>query len=121
MRSDRPVQVTLMSPERGRFRNALGFLAAIVIVPVAIVVKLLILPFERPAQSSPKEVATYLRNFLNGTDGDWDWDYFTSIPLAEPELESIRRRAGEVLLPLDAAGRRTLEELLVEVEDSSGD
>ncbi len=112
------MRTVLLSREHGLFRNALGLLAAIIIVPVAIVAKLFIMPFERPARSSPEELANYLRNFLNGAEDelDWEWDHFSSVPLADPQLESLRRRAAEVALPLDATGRKTLEGLLTEAE-----
>jgi hypothetical protein len=116
MTGRRPLLIRLTSRDYGAFRNGLGLLATIVLVPIAIVVKLLVMPFERPAKSSPAEVADDLRDFLNGTSGDWDWDAFTSIPLADARLESIRRRACEVSLPLDAEGRAAIERLLAEAE-----
>jgi len=112
----RPTHVTLVSRDYGPLRNGLGLLAAAVIVPLAIVVKLLVLPFERPAKSSPAGVAASLRNFLDETDGLRGWDEFTSVPLADSRLESIRRRAAEVSLPLTAAGRAEIERLLAEAE-----
>jgi hypothetical protein len=32
-----------------------------------------------------------IRNFLNGTGGDWDWDDFISIPPGYPVLEELQR------------------------------
>lgn len=32
-----------------------------------------------------------IRNFLNGTGGDWDWDDFTSIPPGYPDLEELQQ------------------------------
>lgn len=32
-----------------------------------------------------------IRNFLNGTGGDWDWDDFISLPLGYPDLEELQR------------------------------
>jgi hypothetical protein len=85
----------LISPENSILRNAAGCAVAAILVPVAIIVKLLILPFERPIQRSAPEVAAYLRDFIDGTGGDWDWDDFTSIPIADSALEAIRREASE--------------------------
>jgi hypothetical protein len=31
------------------------------------------------------EVATYLRDFIDGTGDEWDWDDFESVPIADPE------------------------------------
>ena len=42
------------------------------------------------ARLSSSEVATYLRNFLEGGGGRWDWDDFTSMRLDDPVLENIR-------------------------------
>jgi hypothetical protein len=114
----RPIRVTLMSREHGPLRNAAGFLASVFLLPVALVVKLLIMPFERPARSSPAEVAACLRDFLNDSsdDRDWAWDDFTSVPLADARLESIRRRGCKIALPLTEEGRRAVELLLAEAE-----
>jgi len=63
------------------------------------------------------DVASYLDDFLNGRDGDWDWDDFTSIPITDRMLDEIRREAANVDLPLDEAGRATLEELLARARE----
>jgi hypothetical protein len=60
------------------------------------------------------EVATYLRDFIEGTGGKWDWDDFTSIPIKDPELDRIRREAAELDLPITDFDR--LRELLSEAE-----
>ena len=42
---------------------------------------------------TPKhEVAQLIRSFLDGSAGKWDWDDFTSIPQADPEMEAIRAK-----------------------------
>lgn len=38
------------------------------------------------------EVATFLENHVNGTEGPHDWDDFTSIPIKDRELNAIRLR-----------------------------
>lgn len=70
------------------------------------------MPFERSAERSPAQVATYLRDFLNEGGGEWDWDDFTSIRIADPALEDIRGQAAMLELPLTADGRSKLETLL---------
>lgn len=90
------------------WRNALGLLAAPVIalfVLIALVLKIATMPFERPIGRKAAEVAAYLRDFLNSAGGEWDWDDFTSIPIADPRLESIRAEAEMIQLPLSDAGR----------------
>jgi hypothetical protein len=37
-------------------------------------------------------VAKFLEDFVNGTGGKWDWDDFISSPIADPELDKIRKR-----------------------------
>lgn len=65
---------------------------------------------------SADEVAAYLNDFLHGADGLWDWEEFTSRPIAEPRLESIRQRAAAVHFPLNDESARALRELRAEAE-----
>ncbi len=37
-----------------------------------------------------------MRDFLEGTGGDWDWDDFISLPLGYPDLEEIQRFCNEL-------------------------
>lgn len=111
----------LIDPENSLWRNAVGVVAAAVLIPVAIVVKLVTMPFERPHKRTAEEVARYLRSFLEDSGGEWDWEDFTSIPLADPGLESIRQRAASVALPITEEGRGTLLALLAEAEGKASD
>jgi hypothetical protein len=61
-------------------------------------------------------IARTIRAFLDGSGGDWDWDDFTSCPIRNPQLDSIRLRAGAVPLPAGDEGRVTLQMLAVEAE-----
>jgi len=108
-----------IDPENSFWRNAVGVIAAAIVIPIAIVVKLISMPFERPAKRTTAEVAQYLRGVLNDSDGEWDWDDFTSVPLSDPSLESIRQRVASVELPVTEEGRRTLVALLGEAEIAS--
>jgi len=74
------------------------------------------LPFQRPMQRSPDEVARYLRDFLHGTGGPWDWDDFTSIPIADPRLEDLRQRAIALDLPMADDETAPLKALIAEAE-----
>ena len=43
------------------------------------------------------EVADIVQRFLDGTSLDpWEWDDFISVPLADPALDSVRRRCAEI-------------------------
>ncbi len=91
----------------------------VVLAPVLLiflVLKIVTLPFERPMQRSPDEVARYLRDFLQGTGGPWDWDDFTSIPIAHPRLEDLRQRAMVLDLPMADDETATLKALIAEAE-----
>ena len=57
-----------------------------------------------------------MRDFIEGSGGDWDWDDFTSVPNADPQLEDIRRRAVAVDFPSTGEGSTTLRGLLTEAE-----
>ena len=85
-------------------------------MPIFIVVKILIKPFEKPAKVSADEVVTYLRDFLEGTGGAWDWDDFISIQIADPRLEAIRKRAFALRLPPQDEDLALLKDLLSEAE-----
>lgn len=115
------MQRALVDPQNPWWRNVLGSLAALVIVPVAIVAVLMSLPFRRPKKRTSREVAQYLRSFIDGTGSDGDWDYFISVPIADPGLDDIRLRAGSVELPVSDEGRAVLVGLLAEAESAAAD
>jgi hypothetical protein len=104
----------------GRWLHIRGW-PAILVAPLAIPIILLLLLGQRlfglksTADLTPEDVESYLRDFLDGRGGAWDWDDFTSIPITDPTLDDIREQAGLVQLPLDGAGRATLEQLLEQV------
>lgn len=61
-----------------------------------------------PARRTPQEVATLIRGFLEATD-EWAWDDFESVPIADPFLESVRKRAIPMGPPrADVIGLRSL-------------
>ena len=105
---------SLIAAENTLWQNAWGVLAAAILIPIVIVLKLVTIPFERPIRRTPDEVAAYLRDFIQGTGGDWDWDDFVSIPIADPKLESIRARARDY--PATENGLAELKALLREAE-----
>lgn len=104
----------LVGSENGILRNVIGCGALIFMVPVFLVIKLVTMPFEKPVNRSSVEVAQYLRDFLDERGGEWDWDDFISIPIADPRLEDIRERATALALPL--ADTAPLKDLIAEAE-----
>lgn len=93
----------------------IGGVAAWLLLPIAMPAALIAGWLSRPSKLSAKDVAGYIDNFLSDRGGSWDWDDFTSIPIADPELEAIRREAAVVRLPLDRRGRAKLASLLERV------
>ena len=93
-------------------------LLVIVALPLAAIAGLLSSVFGLREKRTAVEVATYLRNFVDGGGGAWDWDDFISVPIADPHLEDIRMRAAAVELPPTDEGMVAVRELLAEVEQS---
>lgn len=83
------------------WRNVIGIAAGIFIVPIVIILKLVLMPFERPTKRSAGEVAGYLRGFINDTGGEWDFDDFISCEIEDPALDSLRQRATELQVPIE--------------------
>lgn len=72
-------------------------IALVLLVPVLIVAVITKL-FDRPLERTREEVAEILEARI-APDGDWPvWDAFLGCPVADPELEAIRR----VCLDLDS-------------------
>jgi hypothetical protein len=113
---NRTMRRALISSESPLWAKAFGALLFVFVVPIFLVVKLIILPFEKPIQRSPQQVAKYLRDFLEGTGGDWDWDDFVSIEIADPRLEDIRERAAALELPMPDTDTAPLKALVAEAE-----
>lgn len=92
---------------------------AIALLPVALItlplLKLVqvLLP-SQGTERTPAEVAGYIYDFIEGIGGDWDWDDFTSVPIADPQLEAIRAEAEMVQLPITPEGMEKLRELLAQ-------
>jgi hypothetical protein len=68
---------------------------AVLLAPIAVPLALLVSlwPGKKTVDRSPDEVAGFLRDFLDNSGGEWDWDEFESVPITDPELEHIRLQA----------------------------
>lgn len=66
------------------------------------------------ARRTAEQVATYLRDFIEGTGGEWDWDDFESVPIHDETLDDIRRRAANAAPP--NPDMHKLRQLLSEAE-----
>jgi hypothetical protein len=74
---------------------ALHSLIWLVVVPIGIIVVVLCLaalPLKRKV--TPEQFADELERHLLGTEGPWDWDDTSSVPIADPQVEEVRLRLG---------------------------
>ena len=80
----------------------------------AVVVQILARVFgpKKSVDLTAEDVKGYIEDFIENRGREWDWDDFTSIPIADPELDAIRQEAEMVQLPIDDAGYAKLRELL---------
>jgi hypothetical protein len=78
------------------------------------------LPFAKPFNRSADDVARYLRDFLEGTGDGRDWDDFINIPMADPQLDDIRKTAAALNLPMGAYETALLKALIAEAEAMAG-
>jgi hypothetical protein len=68
----------------------------LVLLPLLLVLRLI---FGDKSEISKDEVLAYLRRMESGVvDLDW-WDDFFSVPIKNPELDSIRERCEEIWQP----------------------
>ncbi len=90
-----------------------AILLAPVLLPAAVLVRLW--PERSGSRTSVRltaaDVAGYIDDFLNDRGRPWDWDDFTSIPIADPRLDGIRREAEMVRLPAGEPERAQLASL----------
>ena len=95
---------------------------AFALLPVAVPVILFLKLFGigQFTDRSAEEVAGFIRDFMEDSGGEWDWDDFTSGTIKSPELGSIRHEACMIDLPLTPAGIDKLKELLAKAEALAG-
>lgn len=104
----------------GRWLHISGW-PAILLAPLAIPILLLttvvvrVFGLKNTTDLTARDVEDYLRDFIEGTGGEWDWDDFISIPISDPTLDAIREEAIWVSLPVDDDGMATLRRLLDQV------
>jgi hypothetical protein len=91
---------------------------AFALLPVAVPVILFLKLFGigQSTDRSADEVAGFIRDFIEGSGGKWDWDDFISVPIKAPELESVRAEASMVELPISPTGIDELKRLLAKAE-----
>jgi hypothetical protein len=87
-------------------------LLAPILIPIGFIAQLW--PGGEKMDRTPEEVAKFLRDFLGGTGGQWDWDGFETTPIKDPELDWVRKRAAMAAPP--NPNLAVLRELLTETE-----
>lgn len=72
--------------------------------------------------AKPDYVVEYLERFIAGTEGEWDWDDFCSVPLRDPRHDDIRERACRFgpPVPLTEQNREELRKLVEEARSLAG-
>jgi hypothetical protein len=96
--------------------KAAAFVVLLPVLSAFMLLKIVMMPFDRPISRSADDVSRYLKDFLKGVGGPWDWDDFIHIPIADPRLENIRERATALDLPLTDADTALLKALIAEAE-----
>jgi hypothetical protein len=95
--------------------NAITGWAAILLAPLLVPIGFLanVLPSGKTADRTPEDVIGFMSDLISGSGGPWDWDEFESVPITDPQLDAIRRRA----IPAGPPGPdvATLQSLIAEV------
>jgi hypothetical protein len=71
-----------------------------------------------PRRLGKDAVIKMLENFLDGNGGPYDWDDFLTLPIADPDLEAVRRRCNDIDWKTDV-GTATLRKELERLKDSA--
>jgi hypothetical protein len=72
--------------------------------------------FRRSVAGDAREVTSYLHALAADVDELWGWHEFVSVPIADEHLDSIRKRAARIRVPLTDADHRLVAALIDEVE-----
>ena len=60
------------------------------VLGIGFLFRLLTLVSKRLNRRTSAEVAEIIEKHIQGTEGAWDWDDFTSVPIADDHLDAIR-------------------------------
>jgi hypothetical protein len=73
-----------------QWKKVLIKFGAILLLPLIVIVVVMIKIFEKPMPRTPEDVADLMEKSLAGDDAAWD--ELISVPIADPELEAIRKQ-----------------------------
>jgi hypothetical protein len=84
--------------DSGGFIGAFLFVLLLIAAAIWFIVKLVRSSPKTPEafDVSPEEVAIAIEGFVEGRGGDHDWDDFLHWKIADPFLESVRKKCEEV-------------------------
>jgi len=71
-------------------------IAVVAVLSVFFVFRLLTVISKRRNRLTAAEVANKIERHIQCTEGPFDWDHFTSVPIADARLDAIRLRCVEV-------------------------
>jgi hypothetical protein len=69
---------------------------AVAALPVLLLVKLLVTPFEKPVEREASWVAGLIDRFVLGRATEEEWDDFICVQIRDPRLEAIRVRCAQL-------------------------
>ena len=86
-----------------------------IIVPIGLITGLFWLTNrhtrKNPRKLSQEYVIATLSDFLDNKGGAYDWDDFLTFPVADPELEAVRKRCREIDWNSESGKESVREEL----------
>ena len=62
------------------------------VLAVLVTFRLLTIVSRRRNKLALSDVVNIIERHADGTEGPYDWDEFTSVPIADPRLDEVRRR-----------------------------
>jgi hypothetical protein len=66
------------------------------------------------------EVADVIEKHVQGTEGPWDWDDFTSVPITDDRLDAIRVRCLELDHALPEERMQEFREIVQRLRNDNG-
>jgi hypothetical protein len=79
------------------------------VLSIAPLFRLLTRISKRRNRRTAKDVANAIERHIEGTEGLYDWDTFTSIPIADESLDAIRMRCLELDHPTPVSAENVEE------------
>ena len=91
--------------------NIAGVIALIALVAIAFFRLANWWTRRHPRKLDKQDVAKAIENFLGNSGEAYDWDDFLTFPIADPELDAIRKRCDKIDWKTDSGREQLREEL----------